>query len=159
MERIGETRSILLFSAGSYRRLAVPVLGAILALKRSKLTGGARGRQFRRSVPGPYPPLIPLHSVLHGTQPDAALNRNLLQVVVLHQGRWEAGLIVDGVIDIVETQATFEKQWMKPGILGPPLSTANWPICSMSNMCSGPLRSGFRSRAGTPTRVRRGCGR
>jgi two-component system chemotaxis sensor kinase CheA len=114
---IAERQTLLLFRAGSYERLAVP-LSLVARLEefnreRVEQAAGRRVVQYRSQIL----PLIPLGEQLGGTCPDWAAAEKV-QVVVFSEGDRCVGLVVDQIVDIVEDQVSVRKPSNQHGLVG-----------------------------------------
>ncbi len=111
-----ETQSFLLFRAGEYPRLAVPLtlVARLEEFERGQLEGSAGDLviQYR----GEILPLVRLAEALGGG-PSADWTQPILQVVVFTANGRSAGLIVDEIIDIVEGDMATRKPTARAGIL------------------------------------------
>ncbi|CAN5235790.1 chemotaxis protein CheW [soil metagenome] len=102
------TQTLLLFGFGN-RRMAVP-LSAIARLEvfnrtSVEFTGKYEVVQYRDRIM----PLVRLRDVLDGIAP-ASEDTELLQVVVYSHRGHSVGLVVDTILDIVQTQAAIERR-------------------------------------------------
>jgi two-component system chemotaxis sensor kinase CheA len=110
-------QTLLLFQAGSFDRLAVP-LSLVARLEEFPLSaleqaGGRPVLQYRNSIL----PLIPLREFLEpGSSPSEP--GELLQVIVFNQGSSSIGLIVDQIVDVTEETVTARQVSTRKGILG-----------------------------------------
>jgi two-component system chemotaxis sensor kinase CheA len=113
-----DRQSLLLFSAGRFERLAVPLsLVARLEEIPSSQIEQAAGRmvvQYR----GQILPLLPLASQLDPSADTALPTNQNIQVVVFSNGEKLIGLVVDCVIDIVDEQVTVRKSSETFGLMG-----------------------------------------
>jgi two-component system, chemotaxis family, sensor kinase CheA len=110
-----ERRSLLLFRAGSFERLALP-LSEVARLEEIPASGVERaaGRpvvQYR----GGFLPLISLAELLGGGFTESS---ETLQVVVYRHGSQNLGLVVDQIVDIVEEVVVSPCGADQPGLLG-----------------------------------------
>jgi two-component system chemotaxis sensor kinase CheA len=110
-----ERHSLLLFRAGAFPRLALPLarVARLEKIPRSRIEATAGGEvvQYRGTVL----PLLPLAQLLGG---GGGTDADLLQVVVVGSGDAIAGLVVDEIVDIVEERATCLRASDLPGLLG-----------------------------------------
>jgi len=114
--QVDETSTMLLFRAGSFDRLAVPlsVVARLEEVPRDRLEYAA-GRpvvQYRGQ-------LLPL--VSFDDQPGASGPANSptpLHVIVFADGDNRIGMIVDEIVDIVEAHIQIRRASSRPGILG-----------------------------------------
>ncbi len=114
---VSERQTLLLFRAGSYDRLAVP-LSLVARLEefnreRVEQAAGRRVVQYRSQIL----PLIPLGEHLGGSCPDWA-SAEKVQVVVFSEGERCVGLVVDQIVDIVEDQVSVRKPSSQHGLVG-----------------------------------------
>ena len=113
-----ERQTLLLFRAGRFERLAVP-LGLVSRLEEipwSKIETAA-GRlvvQYRDRIL----PLASLAEILDPTAAAEGEKRDPAQVIVFSDGDRSAGLLVDEVLDIVEEAVTVRQPTKAPGLLG-----------------------------------------
>lgn len=108
-------RLLLLFRAGNFERLAVP-LSRVARLEKieASMVERASGRdmlQYR----GRILPLLDLGLML-GTGSCAA--ESLLRVIVVHSGADEIGMVVDEISDIVDEAVIDPRGALCPGLLG-----------------------------------------
>jgi two-component system chemotaxis sensor kinase CheA len=112
-----EKQTLLLFRAGSYERLAVP-LSLVARLEefgkdRVEQAAGRHVVQYRSQIL----PLIPLGEHLDGSKANWA-QADKVPVVVFSEGERSVGLVVDQIVDIVEDQVTVRKPSNHPGLIG-----------------------------------------
>ena len=114
----GERQAFLLFRAGSFERVAVPLsLVARLeeiALSKIEHAGGKRVVQYR----GRILPLASLATILDPGEADTAGLQDPAQVVVFNNGERSIGIMVDQILDIVEDQVTARQMAARKGLLG-----------------------------------------
>ena len=113
-----DRQTLLLFSAGRFERLAVPLsLVARLEEIPAAHIEHAAGRmvvQYR----GQILPLVPLAGLLDpGADISVGRDQNV-QVVVFSNGDWLIGLVVDRIVDIVEEPVTVRKSSKTFGLMG-----------------------------------------
>jgi two-component system chemotaxis sensor kinase CheA len=113
-----ERQTFLLFRAGSFERLAVP-LSLVARLEEISLAkiehaGGKRVVQYR----GRILPLASLAPILDPGAPDTAGLQDPAQVVVFNNGERSMGILVDQILDIVEDQVTVRQTAARQGLLG-----------------------------------------
>ncbi len=112
-----EKQRLLLFRAGGFERLAVPLaLVARLEEFPRTLLERADGRpvvQYR----GQILPLVPLTEILGGCPPDFD-SLDPVPVIVFGDGRQIAGVVVDQIVDIVEEAVTVRRSAQHSGLLG-----------------------------------------
>ena len=108
---------LLLFRAGSFTRLAVPLslVARLEEIPRSSVehAGGRQVVQYRGSILS----LIPLAAILEDAAPVDA-SADPLQVIVFNDGEHGAGLIVDQILDVVEESVTVRQKTSHKGLLG-----------------------------------------
>src|SRR5262249_45310910 len=106
-------QALLLVAGGDGGRLAIP-LSAVAPLEGVARDAGERagGRQVVQ-YRGRILPLVRLADVLGGGHEDA--DRPLQVVVYTERGR-SVGLVVDGVVDIVEETVALERGGGRPGV-------------------------------------------
>ena len=114
----GERQTFLLFRAGSFERLAVP-LSLVARLEEISLAkiehaGGQRVVQYR----GRILPLASLAQILEPGSADTAGLQDPAQVVVFSDGERTMGILVDQILDIVEDQVTVRQAAVRQGLLG-----------------------------------------
>jgi two-component system chemotaxis sensor kinase CheA len=113
----GETRnSMLLFRAGEFERLAVP-LALVARLEeiphdRLEYAAGRPVVQYR----GQLLPLVGLSGDSGGRAVDSA--EDSLQVIVFADGENRIGMLVHEIVDIVEDEIQIRRASSRPGILG-----------------------------------------
>jgi len=113
-----EQQRLLLFKAGSFERLAVPLslVARLEEFPQSALehAGGGRVVQYRNHIL----PLVSLREVL---EPDAHVPMqavDLIQVIVFHDNERAIGLVVDEIIDVTEEVVTARQKSAHKGLLG-----------------------------------------
>ena len=112
-----EKQTLLLFRAGSYDRLAVP-LSLVARLEefpkeRIEHAAGRRVVQYRNQIL----PLVPLSEQLDGSRPDWETSEKV-QVVVFSEGERSVGLVVDQIVDIVEDHVSVKRASTQHGLVG-----------------------------------------
>jgi two-component system chemotaxis sensor kinase CheA len=116
------TQTLLLFRAGRYNRLAVPLaLVARLEQFPASQVEQASGHpvlHYRNQIL----PLVSLAGLLDPDREDVALAADPLQVIVFGQGARSVGVVVAEVLDIVEETVGVSRASTKPGILGSAVS-------------------------------------
>ena len=113
-----EKQSLLLFRAGRFQRLAVP-LALVARLEEFPLSKieHAAGRmviQYRDEIL----PLLPLADQLDGSNANVTPTQDPVQVVVFADGDRHIGLLVDQILDIVEETVTAKKASSHRSLLG-----------------------------------------
>ena len=113
-----EQQRLLLFRAGGFERLAVPLslVARLEEFPRSAIerAGGRRVVQYRERIL----PLVSLEEVLGQAAEGAGQAAEPVQVVVFRDGERSVGLLVDQILDIVEDEVTARSRSARPGILG-----------------------------------------
>jgi two-component system chemotaxis sensor kinase CheA len=123
-DRTREARqTVLLFRAGSFERLAVPLalVARLEEFPRSRVEQ-ASGRdviQYRGHI-------LPLVSFGGSSAPGSAYQQSgdpqeqdpPVQAVVFSEGERQVGLVVDQILDIVEDEISVRSQSREPGLLG-----------------------------------------
>ena len=114
----GEQQRLLLFRAGSFSRLAVPLslVARLEEFPQSSIeeAGGSRVVQYRNRIL----PLVPLRAVL---EPDAAepdQPADPVQVIVFNNGDRSVGMVVDQILDVAEENVTVRQKTVRKGLLG-----------------------------------------
>jgi two-component system chemotaxis sensor kinase CheA len=113
-----EQQRLLLFSAGSFERLALP-LSLVARLEEFPQSavehaGGGKVVQYRNRIL----PLVLLRNVLEATAPDAIQTADPLQVVVFNDGDRSVGMVVDQILDVAEEAVTVRQKSTRKGLLG-----------------------------------------
>jgi two-component system chemotaxis sensor kinase CheA len=113
-----ELQRLLLFRAGSFNRLAIPLslVARLEEFPRSGIEHAAGGQvvQYRNRIL----PLVSLQEVLepgYGGQSELA---DPVQVVVFNDGDRSIGMVVDQIVDVVEEAAKVRKKSGRAGLLG-----------------------------------------
>lgn len=111
-----EREPLLLFSAGSFERLAVP-LARVARLEEIspqvvERAGGCRVVQYRNRIL----PLVSLHEILNPGLPAPPLS-DPLQVIVIKTGETGVGLIVDQILDVAEEVIEVRRPARRAGLL------------------------------------------
>lgn len=113
-----DRQRLLVFSAGRFPRLAVPVsLVSRLeefAPSNVEFAGGRSVVQYR----GGILPLVPLASLLDPDSTRASAPDEPLEVIVIHDGDRGTGVVVERIIDIVEDEVTVRESASCTGLLG-----------------------------------------
>jgi two-component system chemotaxis sensor kinase CheA len=109
---------LLLFRAGSFERLAVPLtlVSRLEEVPQSSIerAGSKHVIQYR----GGILPLVPLANVLEPGSDPAALRQDPAQIVVFQDGERAVGLVVDQILDIVEDAVCARQSSERKGLLG-----------------------------------------
>ena len=113
-----EQQRLLLFRAGSFERLAVP-LSLVARLeefprKSIEHAGGRQVVQYRNRIL----PLVPLRDVLDAGAGDHDHTADPVQVVVFNDGDRSVGLVVDQILDVAEEAVTVRQKSGRKGLLG-----------------------------------------
>ena len=113
-----ERQRLLLFKAGSFDRLAIPLslVARLEEFPRSSIEHAAGGQviQYRNRIL----PLVSLTSVLEGGYGGESETTDPVQVVVFNDGDRSIGMVVDQIVDVVEEAAKVRKKSGRPGLLG-----------------------------------------
>ncbi len=110
-----ESQRLLLFRAGSFERLAVP-LSLVARLEEFpreaiETAGGRWVVQYRDRIL----PLVPLAEALEGSPAELP---ELASVIVFRDGERSLGLVVDQILDIAEEAITVRRKTDRRGLLG-----------------------------------------
>ncbi len=113
-----EQQRLLLFRAGSFERLAVPLslVARLEEFPRSSIefAGGCEVVQYRNRIL----PLVLLRDVLESAAPDRAQTTDPVQVIVFNDGDRSVGMVVDQILDVVEETVTARQKSARRGLLG-----------------------------------------
>jgi two-component system chemotaxis sensor kinase CheA len=113
-----EQQSLLLFRAGSFDRLAVPLslVARLEEFPQSAIehAGGRAVIQYR----GRILPLVSLQSILEPGAPEQGLAVDLVQVVVLGEDDRTFGMVVDEIVDVAEEAVMVRQKSGRKGLLG-----------------------------------------
>jgi len=113
-----EQQRLLLFRAGSFERLAVPLslVARLEEFPQSAIehAGGGPVVQYRNRILH----LVPLRSVLEPGAPGPAQPPDPVQVVVLNDGDRSIGMVVDEILDVAEEAVTVRQKSSRKGLLG-----------------------------------------
>jgi two-component system, chemotaxis family, sensor kinase CheA len=113
-----ELQRLLLFQAGSFERLAVPLslVARLEEFPQSAIerAGGGQVVQYRNRIL----PLVALRNVLEPGEPDARQAPDPVQVVVLNDGDRSIGMVVDQILDVAEEAVTVRQKSSRKGLLG-----------------------------------------
>jgi two-component system chemotaxis sensor kinase CheA len=105
-----EQQRLLLFRAGSFERLAVPLslVARLEEFPQSAIehAGGGQVVQYRNRIL----PLVPLRNVLETGEPDLKQMSDPVQVVVLNDGDRSVGMVVDQILDVAEEAVTVRQK-------------------------------------------------
>ncbi|MGB7761013.1 MAG: chemotaxis protein CheW [Bryobacteraceae bacterium] len=113
-----EQQRLLLFRAGSFERLAVPLslVARLEEFPQSSIehAGGCQVVQYRNRIL----PLIPLRAVLESDAPDHDRTADPVQVIVFNDGERSVGVVVDQILDVAEEAVTVRQKTGRKGLLG-----------------------------------------
>lgn len=114
-----EPQRLLLFRAGSFERIAVPLslVARLEELPASSIerAGGALVVQYR----GRILPLAPLAGLLEeGAAAEASMQADPAQVIVFSDGERSLGVLVDQILDISEEAVNVRQRNARKGFLG-----------------------------------------
>jgi two-component system chemotaxis sensor kinase CheA len=113
-----EQQRLLLFRAGSFDRLAVPLslVARLEEFPRSAIehAGGGQVVQYRNRIL----PLVSLRAVLEPGAPDDDTLPDPVQVVVFNDGDHTVGMVVDQILDVAEEAVTVRQRSGRKGLLG-----------------------------------------
>jgi two-component system chemotaxis sensor kinase CheA len=113
-----ERQRLLLFRAGSFERLAVPLslVARLEEFPRSSIefAGGRQVVQYRNRIL----PLVPLRDILEPDAPRRAETADPVQVIVFNDGDRSAGVMVDQILDVVEDTIAAPQKSKRKGLLG-----------------------------------------
>ena len=113
-----EKQRLLLFRAGSFDRLAIPLslVSRLEEFPRSLIekAGGGHVVQYRDQLL----PLVPLSSVLEPDPSHPHTFSDPVQVIVFSDGTRSLGMIVDQILDVAEEAVSIRLKSSRKGILG-----------------------------------------
>lgn len=113
-----EQQRLLLFRAGSFDRLAVPLslVARLEEFPRNSIecAGGSQVVQYRNRIL----PLVPLRAVLESSAADPGQTSDPVQVVVFNDGDRSVGLVVDQILDVAEEAVLVRQKSSRKGLLG-----------------------------------------
>ena len=113
-----EQQRLLLFRAGSFARLAIPLslVSRLEEFPRSAIenAGGAQVVQYRNRIL----PLVSLRTVLEPNATDQDRPAHPLEVVVFNDGKSSVGMVVDQILDVAEEAVTVRQESDRIGLLG-----------------------------------------
>jgi two-component system chemotaxis sensor kinase CheA len=113
-----EQQRLLLFRAGSFERLAVPLslVARLEEFPQSAIehAGGSQVVQYRNRIL----PLVPLWTVLESAPPDPGQAPDPVPVIVFNDGDRSVGVIVDQILDVAEEAVTVRQKSARRGLLG-----------------------------------------
>jgi two-component system chemotaxis sensor kinase CheA len=113
-----EPQRLLLFRAGSFERLAIP-LSLVARLEEFPLSaiecaGGGQVVQYRNRIL----PLVRLRDVLEPGAPSPEPAPDPVQVVVFNDGDRSVGMVVDQILDVAEEAVAVLRKSSRQGLLG-----------------------------------------
>jgi two-component system chemotaxis sensor kinase CheA len=113
-----EQQRLLLFRAGAFERLAVPLslVARLEEFPRNSIehADGRQVVQYRNRIL----PLVPLRDVLESGTPIREEASDPVQVVVFNDGDRSVGLVVDQILDVAEEAVTVRQKSGRKGLLG-----------------------------------------
>ncbi len=113
-----EQQRLLLFRAGSFDRLAVPLslVARLEEIPQSAIerAGGGQVVQYRNRIL----PLVSLREVLEPGASDNGQVPDPVQVVVFNDGDRSVGMVVDEIVDVTEEAVTVRQKSNRKGLLG-----------------------------------------
>lgn len=113
-----EQQRMLLFQAGSFERLAVPLslVARLEVFPQSAIEHAGAGQvvQYRDRIL----PLVSLRAVLESGGSDEWPQADPVQVVVFNDGDRSVGMVVDQILDVVEEAVTVRQKTGRKGLLG-----------------------------------------
>lgn len=113
-----EQQRLLLFRAGSFDRLAVPLslVARLEEIPQSAIerAGGGQVVQYRNRIL----PLVSLREVLEPGASDNSQVADPVQVVVFNDGDRSVGMVVDEIVDVTEEAVTVRQKSNRKGLLG-----------------------------------------
>ena len=113
----GEPQTLIILGTGTSRRLALPISQVARLEKISKEAVEYADQQEVVQYRGKILPLIRLASFL-GLESNDTSEDNLLNVVVYNENERSFGLVIDKIIDIVETSLQINHPSAREGLLG-----------------------------------------
>jgi two-component system chemotaxis sensor kinase CheA len=113
-----EQQRLLLFRAGSFERLAVPLslVARLEEFPRDSIehASGSQVVQYRNRIL----PLVPLREVLESGVPGPDQMPDPVQVIVFNDGDRSLGVVVDQILDVAEEAVTVRQKSGRKGLLG-----------------------------------------
>jgi len=113
-----EQQRLLLFRAGSFERLAVPLslVARLEEFPRSSIefAGGCQVVQYRNRIL----PLVRLRDILESGAPGQDETADPVQVIVFNDGDRSVGMVVDQILDVVEETVMVRQKSTRKGLLG-----------------------------------------
>ena len=113
-----EQQRLLLFRAGAFERLAVP-LSLVARLEEFprdsiEFASGSQVVQYRNRIL----PLVSLRALLEPNAPDQEQTLDPVQVVVFNDGDRSVGVVVDQIMDVAEEAVAVRQKSSRKGLLG-----------------------------------------
>ena len=113
-----DQQRLLLFRAGSFERLAVPLslVARLEEFPRNSIehASGCQVVQYRNRIL----PLVPLRALLEPEAPDQDQTADPVQVIVFNDGDRSVGVVVDQILDVAEEAVTVRQKSDRKGLLG-----------------------------------------
>jgi len=113
-----EQQRLLLFRAGSFARIAVPLslVARLEEFPQSAIEYASGGEvvQYRDRIL----PLVSLRTVLEPSTTDEGALPDPVQVVVFNEGNSSVGMVVDEILDVTEDAVTMRQGSVRNGLLG-----------------------------------------
>jgi two-component system chemotaxis sensor kinase CheA len=113
-----EQQRLLLFRAGSFERLAVPLslVARLEEFPQSAIehAGGGQVVQYRNRIL----PLVSLRAVLDSGAGDQNTTADPVQVIVFNDGERSLGVVVDQILDVAEDAVTVRQKTSRKGLVG-----------------------------------------
>jgi two-component system chemotaxis sensor kinase CheA len=113
-----EQQRLLLFRAGSFERLAVPLslVARLEEFPQSSIERAGDGKviQYRNRIL----PLVSLRAVLEPGVPEPQQTADSVQVIVFNDGERSVGVVVDQIVDVAEEVVTVRQKSTRKGLLG-----------------------------------------
>ncbi len=113
-----EQQRLLLFRAGSFERLAVPLslVARLEEFPRSAIerAGGGQVVQYRNRIL----PLVPLQAILDPDAKEQDQSADPVQVIVFNDGERSLGMVVDKIVDVAEDSVAVRHKTSRKGLLG-----------------------------------------
>ena len=117
-QSVAEQQRLLLFRAGSFERLAVPLslVARLEEFRRSSIehAGGCQVVQYRNRIL----PLVALRTLLEPGASDPDQTADPVQVIVFNDGDRSVGVVVDQILDVAEEAVTVRQKTGRKGLLG-----------------------------------------
>jgi two-component system chemotaxis sensor kinase CheA len=117
-QAVVEQQRLLLFQAGSFERLAIPLslVARLEEFPQSTIEHAGSGLvvQYREHILS----LVSLRAVLEPGASDREPKSDPIQVVVFNDGDRSVGMVVDQILDVVEETVTVRQKSTRKGLLG-----------------------------------------